>query len=280
MIPIAKQLAIPRATAARFGLAIALVAAPAAAQDVDGYKLVWADEFDRDGPPDPAKWTWETRFNQAGWHNGERQYYAADRPGNARVAGGRLIITAREEALSDRPDHGGQRYTSARLTTEGHAAWTYGLIDVRAKLPCGGGLWPAIWTFGDTMGWPDGGSIDIMEFDRAASAILGTVHNRSTEGSAGDGGRLPLADACAAFHNYQLVWTPQELRFAVDGRVYHVYRNAGTGIAQWPFDAPHHLILSLAVRGADDAIDADAFPARFEIEHVRIYRAAAPGDAR
>ncbi len=258
--------------------AIPLPASAAPESVKDGFELVWADEFDVDGPPDPAKWMWDTRFNRSGWHGGERQYYAADRLENARVEGGRLIITARHEALSNRPDYGGQHYTSARLTTEGRAEWSRGLIEVRAKLPCGMGLWPAIWTLGAKLPWPDGGSIDIMEYDGNAPAVMGTVHNRSTEGTTGHGGRLPVADACTAFHDYQLVWMPQELRFAVDGRPYHVYPNAGAGEAQWPFDKPHHLILSLAVRGADGVIDARAFPARFEIEHVRVYRQLAPAE--
>lgn len=260
----------------RFGVACtALLSSPSMAQEVPkgSFELVWADEFDRDGAPNPAKWNWDIFANKTGWHNGERQYYAADRPENARIENGRLIITARKETLSDRADHGGQRYSSARLTTQGKAEFASGLIEVRAKLPCGEGLWPAIWTLGATTPWPDSGSIDIMEFDRKASAVTGTVHNISTSGTAGNGGRVDVADACGAFHDYQLLWTPRELRFAVDGKPYHRYANAGTGMAQWPFDKAHYLILSLAVRGADREVADDAiFPARFEIEHVRIYK--------
>lgn len=259
-----------------------LVTVPVAAEEAGkpGYELVWSDEFDRDGAPDPAKWRWDVFANKTGWHNGERQYYAADRPENARVENGRLVITARKEVLSDRADHGGQSYSSARLSTQGKAQWASGLIEVRAKLPCGKTLWPAIWTLGATMPWPDSGAIDIMEFDGKASDVLGTVHNVSTGGTAGNGGKVAIADACAAFHDYQLLWTPRELRFAVDGKPYHRYANAGMGIAQWPFDAPHYLILSLAVRpGADGAVDDSSFPARFEIEHVRVYKQKPRGSA-
>ena len=243
------------------------------------YELVWADEFDTDGPPDPAKWVWDTHANKIGWYNKELQYYAADRPENARVEGGRLIITARKETLSDRADHGGQAYTSARLITKGKAEFTYGLIEVRAKLPCGQGSWPAIWTLGTTAPWPDGGEIDIMEHvGTTPGDVFGTIHNRATAGTSGNGNKIRVDDACTAFHDYQLLWTPRELRIAVDGKPYHRYSNAGAGEAQWPFDKPQYLLLNLAVGGAmGGAVDDAIFPATFEIEHVRVYRQAARG---
>lgn len=238
------------------------------------YELVWADEFDRYGPPDPAKWSWDTHANKTGWYNKELQYYAADRAENARVEDGRLIITARRETLADRADHSGQRYTSARLITKGKAEWTYGMIEVRAKLPCGKGSWPAIWMLGATANWPDGGEIDIMEHvGQTPGDVFGTIHTRSSVGTHGNGGKVRIDDACTAFHDYQIMWTPEAISFAVDGKPYHRYRNAGTGAAQWPFDRPQYLLLNLAIGGAmggdvDDAI----FPTQFEIDHVRVYQ--------
>jgi beta-glucanase (GH16 family) len=273
---------------ATIGLVAVFTTAPAAGQEpakeqtgAGGYELVWADEFDTDGPPDPAKWMWDTHANKIGWYNKELQYYAADRAENARVEGGRLIITARRETLSDRADHGGQNYTSARLITKGKAEFTYGLIEVRAKLPCGKGSWPAIWTLGATAPWPDGGEIDIMEHVGATPGdIFGTIHNRSTAGTFGNGGKTRIDTACTAFHDYQLLWTPREIRFAVDGKPYHRYANAGTGSEQWPFDQPHYLLLNLAIGGAmGGEVDDSIFPASFEIEHVRVYRQAVRGAA-
>jgi beta-glucanase (GH16 family) len=101
------------------------------------YHLVWADEFERDGLPDPAKWAYDTGMNKAGWRNRELQYYAGPRAENTRVQGRRLVITARKESLSAAPDWGGQRYTSTRIITQGKGEWTYGFFEVRAKLPCG-----------------------------------------------------------------------------------------------------------------------------------------------
>ncbi len=244
-----------------------------------GYMLRWADEFAGKGLPDPAKWQFDTHANRSGWYNNELQYYAADRLENARVANGRLIITARAETLAQAPDHGGQRYTSARLITQGRAAWRYGFFEIRAKLPCGAGSWPAIWMLGEHGGWPDGGEIDIMEHvgnDR--HVVHSTVHNRATAGTSGDGASIILPTACEAFHRYQLHWTADALDFAVDGRRVHRYARAGKDAAGWPYDAPQYLLLNLAIGGdmggrVDDAI----FPARFEIDYVRVYQAdAAP----
>ncbi len=238
------------------------------------YQLVWADEFDRDGLPDPAKWSWDTHANKTGWYNRELQYYAADRAENARIEDGRLIITARRETLADRADHGGQHYTSARLITKGKAEWTYGMIEVRAKLPCGKGSWPAIWMLGATTNWPDGGEIDIMEHvGQTPGDVFGTIHTRSSVGTHGNGAKVRVEDACTAFHDYQLVWTPEAISFAVDGKPYHRYRNAGTGAAQWPFDRPQYPLLNLAIGGAmGGAVDDTIFPVQFEIDHVRVYQ--------
>lgn len=241
-----------------------------------GYTLRWADEFTGEGLPDPARWRFDTHANRTGWYNNELQYYAADRLENARVTNGRLIITARAETLAA-PDHGGQRYTSARLITQGRAAWRYGFFEIRAKLPCGAGSWPAIWMLGEQGEWPDGGEIDIMEHvgnDR--HVVHSTVHNRATAGTSGDGASITLPSACDAFHRYQLHWTGDALDFAVDGRPVHRYARAGKGAAGWPYDAPQYLLLNLAIGGdmggrVDDAI----FPARFEIDYVRVYQKGA-----
>ena len=170
-----------------------------------GYTLVWADEFDVDGLPDPSKWDYDTDRNRAGWYNNEVQYYARDRPENARVAAGKLVITARRESLSTLADWGGQRYSSARLVTRGKANWTYGFIEIRAKLPCGRGTWPALWTLGTRGTWPDDGEIDILEqVGSNPTRIFGTLHTLQS-GGVGTGGEAQVPDACSQFHNYQLM---------------------------------------------------------------------------
>ena len=145
------------------------------------WRLVWSDEFDTAGLPDPAKWYYDTGGH--GWGNNELQFYTERRLENARVEGGRLIVEARRERWQERD------YTSVRLNTR--AGWTYGRIEVRAKLPSGRGTWPAIWmlpvdwTYGNR-GWPDNGEIDIMEhvgFD--PDVIHASIHTQAYNHVAG-----------------------------------------------------------------------------------------------
>lgn len=240
-----------------------------------GYRLVWSDEFDLPGLPDAARWAYDTDRNRLGWWNNERQYYAAARFQNSVVDGGKLLITARREALSQLPDWGGQAYSSARLITRGKAAWTYGFFEIRAKMPCGTGTWPAIWMLGAGGVWPDDGEIDILEHvGRTPGEILGTVHTPITGGS-GNGSRTALPSACTAFNDYQLHWTADEIAIGVNGTVYHRYRNPRTGRAAWPFDAPQYLLLNIAVGGTlGGAVDDSIFPRTLEVEHVRVWQAA------
>jgi beta-glucanase (GH16 family) len=258
------------------GLALVLATATLQAAPPAGYRLVWADEFDTDGPPDPSKWHHDTAMNRTGWHNRELQYYAGPGGPNAVVQGGRLRITARHESPSQAPDWGGQRYTSARLITRGHAAWTYGYFEVRAKLPCGRGTWPAIWMLGTGGRWPEDGEIDLMEqVGREPERVFSTVHT-----AAGSGGRVVsagvrLPDACSAFHDYQLLWTPDALVFSIDGFEYLHYPRLDAGPRPWPFDQPQFLLLNLAIGGdLGGPVDDGIFPASFEIEHVRVYQPA------
>ena len=244
-----------------------------------GYTLVWADEFDTPGLPDATRWGYDTDRNRLGWWNNERQYYSAVRTQNSVVEGGRLRITARRESLSSLPDWGGQAYSSARLITRGKAAWTYGFFEIRAKMPCGTGTWPAIWMLGTGGVWPDDGEIDIVEHvGRNPGEILGTVHNRftiSTAGGSGNGARTALPLACTTFNDFQLHWTADEIAIGVNGIVYFRYRNPRTGRAAWPFDAPQYLLLNIAVGGTlGGAVDDSIFPRTMEVEHVRVWQAA------
>ena len=251
--------------------------APAAGARPANWKLAWSDEFDTDGLPNPAKWVYDTDRNKLGWYNDELQYYSAGRLENSRVSGGKLIIQARKERLTAAADYGGQAYTSARLITRGKQDWTYGFMEVRAKLPCGLGTWPAIWMLGTKGAWPDDGEIDIMEHvGKARGQILGTVdtaaynHQINTH----KGGSTMVPDACDAFHNYQLSWTADQIAVGVDDKVFFTFANAKDGDnAKWPFSNPEYLILNLAIGGmlagpVDDAI----FPVQMEVEYVRMYQ--------
>ena len=248
------------------------------------YRLVWSDEFNKGSEPDPRKWVHDIEFNKRGWHNQEKQYYAGPRRKNARIRGGRLIIEAHMERLDRFADWGGQKYSSARLLTRGKASWTYGFFEIRAKLPCERGTWPAIWTLPASRRWkwPEGGEIDIMEhvgFD--PGVIHQTVHTaafnhvKKTHKPA----QMKVPDACRAFHTYQLHWTPERIRMGVDGREVFVFERSADH-AEWPFYEPQYLILNVAVGGGwggAKGIDEQALPARMEVDYVRVYQAVVPG---
>jgi len=189
-----------------------------------GWKLVWADEFDVDGLPDATKWAYDTARNKDGWYNNELQYYSSARLENSRVESGSLFITARKESLSSQADYGGQKYSSARLITRGLGEWTYGYFEVRAKLPCGMGMWPAIWTLGTRGGWPADGEIDIMEQTGPdPGKILGTAHMQNFNGGNGKGSSIRITDTCGTFHKYQVRWTADAIVWGIDDSNYYQY---------------------------------------------------------
>jgi beta-glucanase (GH16 family) len=253
-----------------------------AEQRTRGWQLVWADEFDYGGLPDPAKWGYDVGGH--GWGNQELQYYTERRKENARVENGHLIIEARR----DRWD--GHEYTSARLITKGKGDWTYGRFEVSARLPSGRGTWPAVWmlpsqkSYGDG-GWPDNGEIDIMEhvgFD--PDIVHSSVHTRAyyhligTQKTA----KVNVPTARAGFNVYAVEWTPEEIRGYVNEQHYFTFSNErlktpAADYKQWPFDKPFHLLLNVAVGGGwggAKGVDESIWPQRMEVDYVRIYRLA------
>ena len=242
-----------------------------------GYKLVWADEFNKPGLPDRAKWDYDVGMNKTGWANDELQYYAEGRLENTRVANGKLLITARKEKLSNAADFGGQAYTSGRLYTRGRFEFTYGFVEVRAKLPCGLGTWPAIWMLGTQGDWPEEGEIDIMEHTgKKKGEILGSLHTgaynwpKNTQISAA----TRVDSACDAFHNYQLTWDADRMVIGVDNKNYVQFANPKDGDHhKWPFSDPQYLILNVAIGGfLGGPVDNKMFPVTMEVDYVRVYQ--------
>ena len=247
-----------------------------------GYDLVFADEFNAGNKPDPSKWNYDRHRNAKGWFNNELQYYAANRSENARVENGRLIIEARHDGanLESESDYGGQEYSSVRLLTQGKAAWTYGFYEIRAKLPCGRGTWPAIWMLPEDSDvvWPDGGEIDIMEHVGYDPMVIHhSVHTKAFNFGRGTQKTTShnLDTACTQFHRYHLLWTPDGLIFGVDDAPKFAFRKLRSGNSRWPFDEPMYLILNVAIGGdwgGRKGIDESALPQRMEIDHVRVYQ--------
>lgn len=246
----------------------------------EGMTLVWSDEFGGTRI-DANKWSFDTSRNKEGWWNGERQYYSADRPENLRVKDGRLIIEARRERLDPKrfPDWGGQDYTSARIFSKGEG-WTYGFYEIRAKLPCARGTWPAIWMLPvDLKEWPDDGEIDIMEHvGSEPNMLVASLHTAlfnhaiKTQRS----GKQPLPTSCSQFHRYQLDWRPESITIGVDDEAYMQVKNDQPGgKGAWPFNVPFNLILNLAIGGdwaGAKGIDDKAMPERFEVDYVRVWQ--------
>lgn len=235
----------------------------------------WADEFDGTAV-DRGKWRFDTSRNKQGWYNNELQYYGAGRPENVRLENGRLVIEARRETLSParHPDWGGQRYTSAKLVST--AGWRYGFYEVRAKLPCAGGTWPAIWMLPDGGPWPLAGEIDIMEHIGAKPNVVhATLHtglfNHARGTQRGAERRVPTS--CTAFHRYQLDWRPDAITIGIDDRaMMRVANDQPGGRAAWPFTVPFHLILNLAVGGDwPGPVDDASLPQRMEVDYVRVW---------
>ena len=239
----------------------------------------FADEFATPAI-DTARWRFDTSRNKQGWFNNEKQYYAhPGRPENARVERGALVIEARRETLDAArvPDWGGQAYTSAKLISR--QALGYGFYEVRAKLPCGRGSWPAIWLLPETGSWPDGGEIDVMEMvGWDPNVVHATLHSGAFNHRLGTqrGAQVTVPTACTAFHRYQLDWTPAAITIGVDGRAYmRVANDQPGGHAAWPFDRPYQLILNLAVGGdwgGQKGVDDAAFPQAMRVDYVRYWK--------
>lgn len=225
--------------------------------------LVWSDEFDTPGLPDANKWGYD--LGAGGWGNNEVQYYT-NRIDNASVSGGFLKITLKKESYS------GSQYTSARLLSKGKYSVKYGKIEARAKLPAGGGTWPAIWMLGDNIssaGWPACGEIDIMEHvGNQLNKIYGSLHDPSHFGGNANGGTTFIPTATSEFHVYAVEWTATTIKFLVDDSPFYVFANsAGT-----PFNQNFFIILNVAMGGNfGGAVDPNFTSAAMEIDYIRVY---------
>ena len=238
----------------------------------------WSDEF-AGRAIDARKWRYDTSRNKAGWFNHEKQYYAAARAENARIVGGALVIEARKEKLSALSDWGGQDYSSGKLISRQKLG--YGFYEIRAKLPCARGTWPAIWLLPDSGNWPDEGEIDIMEMvGWQPNVVHATLHSALFNHVRGTqrGAEKLVPTSCTEFHRYQLDWRPDAITIGVDGRSYmRVANDQPGGRGAWPFDRPYQLILNLAIGGdwgGAKGIDDAALPQRMTIDYVRYWRAA------
>lgn len=248
-----------------------------------GYNLVWADEFNVDGPPDPANWTFENGFVR----NHEAQFY---QPDNARVKDGLLIIEARRESVPN-PQHqpgstnwknqaAKSTYTSASVLTLGLHQWQYGRFELRARIDVRAGLWPAWWTLGVDGEWPSNGEIDIMEYYRGK--VLANVASGTTERykAKWHSEAKPLTELggdvwAAKFHVWRMDWTRETIRLYLDDHLLNETKLKDTKNpdGKMPFRQPHYMILNLALGGDNGGpLSESSLPAKFEIDWVRVYQ--------
>lgn len=234
--------------------------------------LAWQDEFNGTSV-NTDNWTFETGSH--GWGNNELQNYTNGT--NAEVAGGKLTITARKLDENKQPGS----YTSARMITMNKKEFLYGRMEIRAKLPSGTGIWPAVWMLGSnfkTAGWPACGEIDIMEYvGYQPNTVHATIHTPSSYGNSVNGITVPLATCEEQFHNYGIIWNEKYIRFYIDdpGNVIYSYAPAVKSSSNWPFDQPFFFILNVAVGGnwgGAKGIDNSIFPQSMEVDYVRVYQ--------
>ena len=235
--------------------------------------LIWSDEFNNDGSVSSSNWFSEiVPPVNGGWFNAEQQHYT-DRTDNAYISNGTLKIIAKKEVYT--AFNSTKNYTSARLNSE--FTFTYGRIEVRAKLPEGGGTWPAIWTLGtklNTIGWPSCGEIDIMEHvGNNIGGISSAIHTPSSHGNTVNVGRIDIPDATTEFHVYKVDWTAEKMDFYVDDTLYYSYNPELKNSSTWPFDSDQFILLNIAMGGTlGGAIATDFNQAILEIDYVRVYQ--------
>lgn len=237
-----------------------------------GYSLVWSDEF-AGSVLDQSVWNQEIGNGTGGWGNNELEYYTNSLK-NTFLSNGNLIIEARKETLL------GFNYSSGRITTQNKKNFKFGRIDIRAKLPVGKGLWPALWMLGaniTTAGWPACGELDIMELiGTYPSRVTGTMHWKDAGGHGSKGANFNSSaeNFSQQFHVFSLVWAMDVLKWYVDDQLFLTTVKADVGVANYPFNADHFFIFNVATGGnwpgSPDA--STVFPQRMFVDYVRVFQ--------
>ncbi|MDO3627104.1 glycoside hydrolase family 16 protein [Mucilaginibacter sp. BT774] len=227
------------------------------------YALVWSDEFDGT-TVDTSKWAFET--GGGGWGNNEKEYYQA---ANATVANGNLMITAKKESV------GGEPYTSARMTTQGKEAPTYGRIEARIKTPLGMGFWPAFWMLGSniqTVSWPSCGEMDIMEHVNNTNTFYGTMH-WNVNGHVSYGSTINISSP-GDYHLYAIEWDQNSIRWYIDDTLYQTGNIKSNINSTGAFHLPFFILLNFALGGnfPNAAVDESLLPATMYVDYVRVYK--------
>jgi beta-glucanase (GH16 family) len=254
--------------------------------DVVYSDLVWSDEFDTNGSINSTKWHHQTQIPAGGsWYNGEQQHYT-NFLSNSFVENGVLKIVAKREVLNNQGIT--KQFTSARLNSK--FAYTYGRVDIRAKVPTNQGTWPALWLLGKnitepggffaathgTTPWPACGEIDIMEHgitqSQPAGYVQSALHTPSSSGATINHGGTIANNLGNSFHVYSMNWSPFQITFLLDGVAFYTYNPAVKNASTWPFTADQYLLLNIAMGGVAGNIPSNFSQATMEIDYVRVYQ--------
>jgi len=260
---------------------MAVAQTPAVQEAKPEWKLVWSDEFDRDGRPDPARWILDTGFVR----NQELQWY---QPENAWCEKGLLIIEGRREKKPNPNFEAGStnwkakreyaEYTSASLSSKGIASWAYGRFEMRGRIDTRAGMWPAFWTLGAEGRWPKNGEVDIMEYYRGM--LLANLIWAGPDRTKSFTRKKPIAsftdpEWSSKFHVWRMDWDQNRIVISVDGEALNDsdLNQAANPDGKNGFRQPHYVILNLALGGtAGGDPSGTQFPARFEVDYVRVYQ--------
>lgn len=251
------------------------------------YTLKWSDEFSVDGSPSAA-WTYDLGAPLLGgtvWGNSEQQFYTSD-SANAYVSGGELTIQPIAGLPAGAPTNLGLLASSARIKTDTASFYSalnstpYGFYEIRAKVPCLAGAWPAIWMMGKVGDWPARGEIDIMEwfgryFASDVNQVQSGVHTTTNHGANSIYQKAQVNSMCTQYHNFQMHWTASEILIGVDGVPTFSYKKpANASASNWPFDQPAHLILNVAVGGnlGGSVNTANISSMALKVDHVKIWQ--------
>lgn len=270
-----------------FSLNLAALSALAAAPPEitsENYELVWADEFEVDGEPNPKNWTYERGYVR----NNEDQWY---HPKNAQVKDGKLVITAKRENVRNPNYEKGHKswkknrefikYSSSCLLSKGLKSWQYGRFEIKAKIKTEEGLWPAIWFLGDHGVWPNSGEIDLMEF--YAGDILANACWGGKKGSTWDSSHTPVMsfndpDWDSKYHIWRMDWDEKTIKLYLDDQLLNVIDltktiNPKGQKVRNPFHQKHYILLNLAIGGRSGGDPSKTkFPSKYEIDYVRVYQ--------
>lgn len=254
--------------------------------DVIYNDLVWSDEFESNGAVNATKWHHQTQLPAGGnWFNGEEQHYTNELT-NSFVENGVLKIVAKKEAYTTQGYT--KQYTSARLNSK--FAFTYGRVDIRAKIPTNQGTWPALWMLGKnviepgayfsstygTASWPACGEIDIMEHGitswQPAGYVQSALHTSSSFGNTTNIGGTIANNLGSDFHVYSMNWSPNQIIFLLDGVPFYTYNPAVKNASNWPFNLDQYLLLNIAMGGVAGTIPSNFIDATMEVDYVRVYQ--------